>query len=378
MQRSILACVVVFFLVAYGSSIMAESRSAYDLRVSSSVKFDQGLHDTWVQQRLAVHGPLDAKQLATFRDVLLRAGWPTVTSAGRDGVDAAGDMARFATDDYGLQDALEQVIGSRVGIDIDGLAFARLVDDIEFAHGRRQQFGTLLKLDGPRVVTSPAALELEANRARDFVGLPLLQDYLRAVQARVDAGQPIDQANAIPRLSTPATNPTDLPLLNQLYSMVSADQGARNNFAKEGMKSDSALREKIQEVDRKNLHALKAIFAKSGFPTVAMVGREGVSTVFLLVQHADADREFQKHAMELAKPLMERSELPRSLYAMLVDRVRLADGKLQLYGTQVKIVDGKVEALPVEDPERLDTRRRSVALAPEADYLKEFHIPAGS
>ncbi|MET0330536.1 MAG: DUF6624 domain-containing protein [Dyella sp.] len=376
MQRNFWFSAVFGLLACYGSAVMAQSQPTYDIKVSSAERFDQKLHDTLIRQRSAAHGPLDAKQLAAFRDVMLHDGWPTVTVAGKDGVDAAGDLARLSTSDYPLQDALEQIIGNRVGVDIDGLAFARLDDHIESAHTGRQQFGTLLKLKGGKVVPSPPVSELDANTARDFTGLPLLQDYLKAVQARVDGGQSLDQANVIPRLSTLAKKLSDPQLRKQLYGMVVADQSVRNSFVKEGMKPDSPFHKKLQEVDRQNLVALKAIFSKSGFPTMAMIGRDGVSTVFLLVQHADEDRAFQKHALELAKPLMERGELPRAEYAMLIDRVRIADSKPQLYGTQVKVVDGKVEILPVEDPDQLDARRKSMALTPEADYLRQFHMPS--
>ncbi|MFA6064170.1 MAG: DUF6624 domain-containing protein [Gallionella sp.] len=376
MRRNLWVVIVLGVLACGENSVMARPHPPYDIKVSAANEFDEGVHDTLLKLRGAVDGSLDARELAAFRKLMLRDGWPTVASAGRDGVDAAGDLARLATGDYPLQDALEQVVGNRVDIDIDALAFARLDDDIEYAHGGHQQFGTLLKLENGKVVPSAPVSEVDADSARDFIGLPLLNDYLKAVQARVDAGQSLDNANAIPRLSTPSKKLSDPQLRRQLHEMVIADQDARNRFVKDGMKPDSPLRKKIREVDRKNLVLLKAIFAKHGFPNVGSIGRDGVSMIFLLVQHADSDRAFQKRALALAKPLLKRRELPRAEYAMLVDRVRIAGGEPQLYGTQVKLVDGKIQVLPVEDPERLNNRRESMALAPEADYLGEFHIPS--
>jgi hypothetical protein len=352
--------------------VMAQTRPPYVIKINRSENFDQALHDQLIDQRKAASSSLDSNELASFRELILRSGWPTVTSVGQDGVDAAGDLMRLATDDYKFQDALEQIVGNRVGIDIDGLAFARLVDNIEFSHDGSQQFGTLLRLNGTNVVPSPPVPETFANTARDFTGLPLLQDYLAAIQTRVDRGLSLDKANPIPRLSTPSFKLTDPSLRQQLYGMITQDQASRSAFMKDGMKADSPLRRKIQDVDRQNLVSLKAIFAKSGFPTVQMIGRDGVSTVFLLVQHADEDHAFQKHALDLAKPLMERNELARAEYAMLVDRVRLADGKMQLYGSQVKMDGGEAQPFPVEDPDHLDSRRRSMALPPEAQYLAQF------
>ncbi|MFI6797221.1 DUF6624 domain-containing protein [Streptosporangium canum] len=54
--------------------------------------------------------------------------------------------------------------------------------------------------------------------------------------------------------------------------------------------------------------------------------------------------------------------------ASLVDRVRVADGRSQVYGTQYWTHDGVYEPRPIEDLERLDVRRAEVGLAPQADY----------
>jgi hypothetical protein len=129
---------------------------------------------------------------------------------------------------------------------------------------------------------------------------------------------------------------------------------------------------KVKEIDAENLPKIKEIFKQVGFPTVAMVGRDGVSTAFLLVQHADADPKFQEYALELAEPLMKRRELSRRQYAYLVDRVRLGKGEKQIYGTQVDVVSGKAVVKPVVDPKNLDARRAEMFMGPEADYLKLF------
>jgi hypothetical protein len=41
-----------------------------------------------------------------------------------------------------------------------------------------------------------------------------------------------------------------------------------------------------------------------------------------------------------------------------------------LYGTQVRLVDGKCEPLPLKDPARVDELRKSVGLPPLRDYSK--------
>lgn len=56
--------------------------------------------------------------------------------------------------------------------------------------------------------------------------------------------------------------------------------------------------------------------------------------------------------------------------AYLTDRVRLGDGKPQIYGTQIEIKDGRWQPRDVEDPENLDRRRKEIGLPPIAEYLK--------
>jgi len=66
--------------------------------------------------------------------------------------------------------------------------------------------------------------------------------------------------------------------------------------------------------------------------------------------------------------------------AYIEDRVLVAEGKKQLYGTQFTVHDGKLVPQPIEDEENLDRRRAGVGLEPFAEYRKameSMHAPAG-
>ena len=56
--------------------------------------------------------------------------------------------------------------------------------------------------------------------------------------------------------------------------------------------------------------------------------------------------------------------------ASLTDRVLLAEGTKQRYGTQVTVVDGKWTPRPLEDEAHVDKRRAAAGLSPLAEYLK--------
>jgi len=71
-------------------------------------------------------------------------------------------------------------------------------------------------------------------------------------------------------------------------------------------------------------------------------------------------------------------EMRASSLALLEDRVRLREGKPQLYGSQVtRNPAGQWEARDLEDPEKVDERRASVGLPPLAEYLAGFAQRSG-
>lgn len=136
-----------------------------------------------------------------------------------------------------------------------------------------------------------------------------------------------------------------------LAGMYQQDQDMRNQhlFSEEDTWDPS--------IDKQNTERLKDIIREIGWPTISLVGRETAMQAWLLAQHADHDPEFQAHCLELMRKCPD-GEVEKSNIAYLEDRIRIKQGKSQLYGTQFqKNSDGKLEALPIEDPEGLEKRR---------------------
>ena len=90
---------------------------------------------------------------------------------------------------------------------------------------------------------------------------------------------------------------------------------------------------KMKAVDEDNTKWLKGIVEQHAWPTNTLVGKDGASAAWLLVQHADADPKFQRRCLDLMAKL-PKDEVSQSNLAYLTDRVLLAEGKKQLYGTQ--------------------------------------------
>ncbi|MBS0209965.1 MAG: hypothetical protein JSS27_13535 [Planctomycetes bacterium] len=125
-----------------------------------------------------------------------------------------------------------------------------------------------------------------------------------------------------------------------------------------------------KQVDRENSRRLVEIVDQQGWPTITQVGKDGAHAAWLLVQHADAEPKFQRRCLDLMTRLPKDQVVPENL-AYLTDRVFLAEGRKQVYGTQFEVVAGKWQPRPLEEPDHVDQRRAQVGLSPLAEYLKE-------
>jgi hypothetical protein len=151
-------------------------------------------------------------------------------------------------------------------------------------------------------------------------------------------------------------------LARELLAMMEADQRMRRASAGDREKWDPDL-------DRRNTARLRQIVDEIGWPSIQVLGERPAHAAWLLAQHADLDPEFQKRCLELMRALPAGGVSPRNL-AYLEDRVLVADGKAQRYGTQLRRRDdGTYEALPIADEGRVDERRRSVGLESLAKHL---------
>ena len=68
---------------------------------------------------------------------------------------------------------------------------------------------------------------------------------------------------------------------------------------------------------------------------------------------------------------LPKGEVLQDNFAYLTDRVLLAEGKKQLYGTQFIQIDGKLQPRPLEDEANVDKLRATVGLPSLAEYLKQ-------
>lgn len=145
--------------------------------------------------------------------------------------------------------------------------------------------------------------------------------------------------------------------------------GSNEKLSDERKAEYQKLLHAVETADLENTNWLKEIIAKQGWPTFTLVGKDGAQSAWLLVQHADADPKFQRQCLDLMTKL-PKNEMSQKNFAYLTDRVLLAEGKKQIYGTQFTTIDGKVQPRPLEDPVNVDKRRAEVGLSTLAEYAK--------
>ncbi|PTL81905.1 DUF6624 domain-containing protein [Vitiosangium sp. GDMCC 1.1324] len=156
-------------------------------------------------------------------------------------------------------------------------------------------------------------------------------------------------------------------LRDELLRMVDEDQAARRAAGAAQFK-DAATNERMKAIDVKNTARMKEIIAQVGWPTKTLVGERASQGAWLLVQHADLDLAFQKQCLPLLEKSVEAGEGSKKDLAYLTDRILVAEGKPQRYGTQFHTVDGKLVPRPIEDEATVDARRAAVGLGTMAEY----------
>ncbi|RZJ28293.1 MAG: hypothetical protein EON85_09275 [Brevundimonas sp.] len=128
------------------------------------------------------------------------------------------------------------------------------------------------------------------------------------------------------------------------------------------------------EVDRSNTEWLKADVAANGSFTVSANGQRASSAAWLMAQHADRDREFQRHVLALMEPLVETGEVSKGNYAYLWDRIAVAEHRPQRYGSQgTCTAPGRWEPNTLEDPQRVEALREWADIGSLSDYQTHMH-----
>ena len=168
------------------------------------------------------------------------------------------------------------------------------------------------------------------------------------------------------------------PLVRQLDSIYTSDQGERlkiNALMKEkgsDSKEMQALWQTINRNDSINLIKVKAILDQYGWLGADVVGQQGNTTLFLVIQHADLAT--QEKYLPIMREAVKNGKAQGSHLALLIDRVEMENGRPQLYGSQITGENGKAAIYKIADEANVNKRRAEVGLQPLEQYVKQWGI----
>lgn len=242
------------------------------------------------------------------------------------------------------------------------------------------QFDSLLshtnKLDRNFLITG---LEVKSKLKKSEEVIEIIGKQDLNMQKQLCLNKDLGKLNICKENSEEKVNNKELQI--ELIQMYIDDQACRGNIMVDLIDKFSVSKDQITEdgciaVDERNRTRLKEIFAETGFPTRKLVGKDAMYGIFIMIQHSDGDKEWQKSQLPNIEKAVKNGDLEGQSYAYLYDRIKINSGEKQLYGSQFSNVDHiakSVELAETEDLENLDNRRREMGMMPIEMYKRFMH-----
>ncbi|MCS6624551.1 hypothetical protein N0B44_16665 [Roseibacterium beibuensis] len=243
---------------------------------------------------------------------------------------------------------------------------------------------TILQMELAAAAEAPTADAYEADRATANAAWDRWIAFGEAVMSgRPVAEPPFDYVAGQVRLAEEATDPRVRELLrraaleqllrrgwdvgDEVWIDPPPTPGARSRFS-------NRLGQQVWQTDRANTDWLKADIAANGWFLISVHGEAASGAAWLMAQHADHDRPFQRHVLTLLEPLVAAGEASASNFAYLYDRVAVGENRPQRYGTQgVCVAKGVWEPNTLENPERVQALRDEARIGSLAEYTTRMH-----
>ncbi len=166
---------------------------------------------------------------------------------------------------------------------------------------------------------------------------------------------------------------------SELSTMVSVDQAIRSRWdwkALSEAKGGAVPRfiDQTKLVDLRNTERFKYLARVCGWPDRNKHGQSAVDDSWLIAQHADHDRKFQRTFLAEVQRQVKSAGGSSVQFAYLSDRLDVADGHPQKYGTQLVQKNAcEFEFAPLDDRELVEARRRDLKWPPLEEYKKLVH-----
>lgn len=152
-------------------------------------------------------------------------------------------------------------------------------------------------------------------------------------------------------------------LSQELVALAKGDLSVRDELVADGSLCSHGYHPRMEALHKDNAARLAAVIEQYGWPGISLVGEEGAWAAWLIAQHAISNPPFVRRCLSLLKQAASNNEIIQWQAAMLEDRVRMYEGKPQIYGTQFQpSKNGELNPYPIENPESVNDRRLAVGL----------------
>jgi VWFA-related protein len=178
----------------------------------------------------------------------------------------------------------------------------------------------------------------------------LTEDDVKQMLARVDSAPPKLDKKLKEELLKMANKQREL-----LVQVVAKDQ-------------KQADQEKLHKTYNDHIARLCEIIKTNGWPTTALVDKEGVFATYHILKNAGT-YDLQRELLPVIVAAIKKDPVQKREFAGLFDRLRVSAGMKQLFGTQAVSMGGFLVLFPIEDEGKLDARRAEFGLAPMQQYI---------
>jgi hypothetical protein len=155
-----------------------------------------------------------------------------------------------------------------------------------------------------------------------------------------------DQAKSmLAQVNSPASVTFNKKLHDELRMLVQKTEDLLYNGVESDL-SNEAFNKRVSEARSRNNDRLCHILKEFGWPSSALVGKDGVAATVYLIRNS-RQLDLQVALLPVVIAAVKQGEGEKRQVADLVDRMRVDSGMKQLFGTQVKVANGFLVLAPI-------------------------------
>lgn len=176
---------------------------------------------------------------------------------------------------------------------------------------------------------------------------------------------------SVEALDAPTTEA--LEIRRKLLRIDRVDSALRNRWTASDF-TDTEVEAQLRKLTMTAIDWLRTVIDTHGWPGRALVGERAADAACRLVQHVDDQIEFQKACLELMRVAATSGDIPLWHVAYLTDTICVFEGRPQIYGTKFHKEGSVLVPLPIEQPEQVNQRRKSMNMESLNRYARRMRL----